>query len=910
MDNYTRKTLARCVSAVLLALGCSLPLYAAPTKVQKKTPAPTAAALRTTGLQPTLRHHQLRPLKPNERPPQSSSREHLYTDYDRPERNQSTSLRRSLAAATAACDVNAFASASGSTLVTLVRNSSVDGCINTLFGVTGASAGQVFNQAKMVTIANALQSNAASYAGNNSAGTLQLILFLRAGYYVQYGDPTDVGTYGTPLKNAIRPALDAFVANSHFRDVNDDHGAVLAEFVTLIDSSGENAHQMNTVKGLLDRYNASYHSYWYMMSAVNNVFTVLFRGHYNADFQALVQSDASITTSLSGFVSRNAAEVGTDNEYLLSNASRELARFLQYTSLQPTVKPQVKSILTAYSMTGAGASIWVGTADVADFYDHADCSYFGICNFQTQLAQVVLPITTQCSPDLRLRAQALTPAQVTETCNKVINEEQYFHDRVNDGNTPVANDHNTMLELVIFHSSTDYQTYSGVIFGNDTNNGGMYLEGDPSDPANQPRFVAYEAEWMRPTFEVWNLTHEYVHYLDGRFDMYGDFNAAMSVPSVWWVEGLAEYVSYSYRGIPYPEAIADAGTKQFPLSTVYDNDYNSGEERVYRWGYLGVRYMFEKQPQQVGQILGYFRPGNYTGYASYLQSIHNTHDSDWNTWLGCLNANQGDTSTCGGTTTPPPSTPPPTDPPPTDPPPTTPPSNLPECPGSSGQLADGCQVSNVQASRAGDSQYFYIYLPANTPSLTINTVGGSGNADLYLSARGWPSTTDYDKRSTGSSNTESVSVTPPSAAGYYYVAVVATAPYSGVAVSASLGGGSTTPPPATWPECTGDAGMLASGCQHSNVQATRVGDTEYFYILVPNGTTGLHVETTGGTGNADLYVSRRGWPSATDYDQVSAHSGNSESIDIAQPSGNTYYYVAVTAAAPYSGVAVKARLTP
>jgi microbial collagenase len=70
------------------------------------------------------------------------------------------------------------------------------------------------------------------------------------------------------------------------------------------------------------------------------------------------------------------------------------------------------------------------------------------------------------------------------------------------------------------------------------------------------------------------------------------------------------------------------------------------------------------------------------------------------------------------------------------------------------------------------------------------------------------------------------------------------------------------------------------------------------------------VETAGGTGNADLYVSSRGWPSATDNEKSSVHTGNSESVDIAQPSGNTYYYIAVTAAAPYSGVAVRAKLTP
>src|SRR5690606_31167499 len=101
-------------------------------------------------------------------------------------------------------------------------------------------------------------STAASYAGNNNSGALQLIVFLRAGYYVQYGAPADVGEYGAALKNAIRPALDAFVANAHFKDVNDAHGEVLTEFVTLIDSAGENAHQLTTIKGLLDRYNSGY----------------------------------------------------------------------------------------------------------------------------------------------------------------------------------------------------------------------------------------------------------------------------------------------------------------------------------------------------------------------------------------------------------------------------------------------------------------------------------------------------------------------------------------------------------------------------------------------------------------------------------------------------------------------------
>ncbi|WP_425601672.1 M9 family metallopeptidase [Dyella subtropica] len=657
-----------------------------------------------------------------------------------------------------------MAAASGSQLVSLIRGSDVNSCINTLFNLTGTTAGQMFNESKMTTVADALRVAAPSYPGSNANSDLQLILFLRAGYYVQYGDSADVGSYGSLLKNAIRPALDAFVANPHFHDVNDSHGQVLAEFVTLIDSAGENAYQLSTVRDLLDAYNNSYHSYWYMTAATNNVFTVLFRGHYLPEFVTAVEANDFITPSLSNFITRNGADAGTGYEYLLANAARELTRFLQYAPLAPSVQPRVKSILTSYGMTGAGASIWVATADIADYYDHANCSYYGICDFRTQLAKAVLTVDYQCSADLHLRAQALTSDQVSQTCAKVIGEKSFFHQRVQNSDAPVANDNNTTLELVVFHSSSDYQTYSGAIFGNSTNNGGIYLEGDPSAAGNQARFIAYEAEWLRPTFEIWNLTHEFIHYLDGRFDMYGDFTAETSAPTIWWIEGLAEYMSYSYRGVPYPEAFADAGAGTFPLSTIFANDYNSGQERVYRWGYLSVRYMFENHQDEVGNILGYFRPGNYSGYANYLSQIRYTHDADWSTWLTCLAAHSGDTASCGtGASA--------------------------GCPaGDTRALNDGCSRSVADTPRAGDLQYFYVFIPAGTGHLTITTSGGTGNADLYIinSASGWPSTTSYEARSINPDNSESVVITNPQVGHYYHIAVSATAPFSGVRISASL----------------------------------------------------------------------------------------------------------------------------
>lgn len=143
---------------------------------------------------------------------------------------------------------------------------------------------------------------------------------------------------------------------------------------------------------------------------------------------------------------------------------------------------------------------------------------------------------------IKIRSQNLTTLQKTSACATMGLEETYFHNKLQSNNTPVADDNNAQLQVNIFDSSDDYKKYAGPIFGIGTNNGGMYLEGDPATPGNVSNFVAYEASYAEPDHFVWNLEHEYVHYLDGRFDLYGGFNSPTE-DIVWWSEGVAEYVA-------------------------------------------------------------------------------------------------------------------------------------------------------------------------------------------------------------------------------------------------------------------------------------------------------------------------------------------------------------------------------
>ncbi|MGK9462720.1 collagenase [Streptomyces sp. G6] len=649
----------------------------------------------------------------------------------------------------AACDASDFTGRTGSALVRQIKASTTD-CVNTLFELTGSDAHGAFREAQMTSVAYAVRDSSASYPGDPSTGMPQLVLYLRAGYYVQYYNPDAVGAYGDALQTAIRSGLDAFFASPRSRDVTDANGETLAEAVTLIDSAEENARYIHVLRRLLADYDASWNASWPMLNAVNNVYTVTFRGHQVPEFVTAVRTDPGLLDSLYRFASDHLALLGTGQSYLTSNAGRELGRFLQHSALRAEVRPLASGLLDASSITGATAPLWVGVAEMTDYYDRSNCPYYGTCDLQAQLARAVLPVTHACGPAITIRAQRMSPGELSASCAGLREQDAHFHEAVKDDG-PVAGDRNDTIEVVVFDSSTDYQTYAGAMYGIDTNNGGMYLEGDPAAAGNQARFIAYEAEWLRPALQIWNLNHEYTHYLDGRFDMYGDFAANVATPTIWWIEGFAEYLSYSYRGIVYDEAMAEAGKGTYALSTLFDTTYSHDTTRVYRWGYLAVRYMLERHPADMATVLGHYRSGDWNAARDHLtRTIGTRYDADWYTWLaGCA---AGD---CGSVT---------------------------ECAAPDTRVLDhGCRRGN-RSGAAGADDYLYLYLPSGVSQLEITVSGGTGDADLYYSDSGWATRTSHTSSSTGAGNGHTLTVTDPPA-GYHYVTLHGAESFSGVTVA-------------------------------------------------------------------------------------------------------------------------------
>ncbi|MEZ0089181.1 collagenase [Streptacidiphilus sp. EB129] len=753
-----RSTLPGCVAAGLAAVvalaGLTTPAFAAPQPrgaVKPALAAPTPArsfspAGRTLARsdQPADQQHRLTPAQLPPRTPATAP----------PASHAGVRPKGAARTATVSCTPADFGSRSGSALVSFVEASTTD-CVNTLFGVTGTDAANAFREPQMIAIADALQSSAAAYPGDDSTGEWQLILFLRAGYYVEYNDTADVGAYDASLTTPVEGGLDAFFANPQSRDVTAANGDVLGDAVVLTDSANLQGRYLGVYQQLLNGYNSSYDAVDSMMAAVNDVYTPLFRGHQNADFVSAVDADPSIIDTLDAFAQNHLALLGTGNAYLESNAGTELGRFVQHTEFQGKVRPLMKGLLDVSSKTGATAPLWVGVAGMADAYDQANCSYYGTCNLAAQLTAAALPITHSCDATHTFLAQSLSAADLDAACSSVLHQDAFFRNLV-QATGPIPGQNESSIKLVVFASPADYQTYAGVIFGIDTNNGGMTLTGDPTDPNNQAMSIMY-VKSADDGFVggIWNLNHEFTHYLDAVYNTKGDFASETAVPDVWWIEGIAEYVSYTYRGVTDDEAVAEAAKHTYALSTLWQNTYaNSDVTRTYPWGYLAVRYMWEKHPQDMYAMLAKFRVGDYNGgYAVYNSGIGTRYDADFNSWLDACAA-----GACNAVPT------------------------EPQCTGAdSRELGQNCSIADLSAA-AGDTDYLYLYLPAGTTTLKVTTTGGTGNAYLYYNPSTWATSADHTAASTGSGNDQTITVTNTDA-GYRYVSLYANTAFSGVTVT-------------------------------------------------------------------------------------------------------------------------------
>ncbi|MFT4926522.1 MAG: hypothetical protein ACI8WB_002620 [Phenylobacterium sp.] len=560
------------------------------------------------------------------------------------------------------CEPDAFNTTSATTVINeIYRQGVLSGdCIGELFEINSDTAQTVFRTNTLNAVIDAADDLALNYGGGGDDNLASLFYFLRGAYYV---DSLYSGfSINTSVAGDAANAIDRFVDNRYFKSNSAGNAELVYNAIVLIDSIGEHRQFYPMIKDWLSSWSQSYQDTKDMDLVIETILYLLKREF--RENEDLMLDDPAVINALEDFLD-NSWMLGTELEPQLAKGANLLGYFTtlewykQDNKIEATVDNALNNLFVQYGPTSSGKSLWGNAAGEASYW--GDCSKYheDVCNFESAFVEPLLNDVYYCDDFLnngsntRIRAQDMTTTQGRETCELLDLELTRFSARF--GTTVVKNDNSDTLDMVIFDSKTDYQVYSPAIFGNNTNNGGIFLEGEPSNIDNEARFITFEYEDSNdPGFKIKNVEHEYVHYLDGRINKYGSFSTAS--PSnggntVWWSEGLGEYVAWQDNSEYAPDAMMEG---YFTLSEVFNTDYNHSIAQIYDWGYAASRFMKECHGDDVDIILTNLRKGDYGSYRRYLEKIGTSYNNEFDDWTPGLAANESGSQTsraCYGTST-------------------------------------------------------------------------------------------------------------------------------------------------------------------------------------------------------------------------------------------------------------------
>ena len=685
------------------------------------------------------------------------------------------------------CDDNAFIT-SGNDLLTQISSQGYD-CVERLFG---AASDQVllgtFTEANMGTVTDEIIAQAATYDGTDPGRYMTSMYYWTKAFYYYGNRQLLTVNNQTQMKNAIN----ALINNSHFYDQTEAHAAVVSYAMANINNALIGDQMVPLVDNMLDNFNASFNAIddWASVFATV-IWDILNECAWDEDCRAAEHS-SQLVKKMGDYIQDNMAWLDrTDADFHLHNLAAQLSNFYvgdlygepHFNALNTELELQLTRIFNDQGplKTDTGRRAYLQAMAGVNYFQK--CAIYNLCGKTDDIIADVLGDRMTCpSNTLFFWAQDMNQDQLTWACNSLGQHETYFHSTLQTNNTPVVPDDNDDLRMVVFNNSTEWAIYGYALFGASTDNGGLYLEGDPSTPGDQATFFAYEDVPERPIFDIWNLRHEYMHYLDGRFITQGDFYDVNGAGrTVWYGEGVAEYIS---RRDCNDEAAAAAANATYPLSTILSNEYGVGQDRIYTWGYLAVRFMFEQRNTEFFAMLDLFKQGNYADYRNNLVDpwvANQTFDAEFAAWLpnvqsaGCYTDN-------------------------TRPPSPVEPINVDDVQGTDvpgvDACANGAPVSDDNALQAGvaicledttdpDSQQFAMYVPSGLVNVTLEVTlrHGTGETKLLHQFNGWPGHNDYDHMSDEPGTAQTVLETPVNS-GWNYIRVFGQSNYSGVTLLA------------------------------------------------------------------------------------------------------------------------------
>ena len=560
----------------------------------------------------------------------------------------------------AECRLDEFTTAAGETLLGLIEVVPVECMDDWFFDDMSVSRQAVFSEENMLYISELALERADEYdSANGRSGLIgKAYVFLHAGYW-NYTEHSEF--FEDEVVRGTLNALEAFIENPYFQDEGDKHAAMLSSIAHLATLANIPDFFFSEFAELfINRVEAGAYVHtdaeWELVSAiVRSTMTGFFYGtplrflHFFGDTPSKriseILEDTDETLLISLF--KAAVDVGVSDR--MANLSDEEFSYnerltvgiplffcnshwaAEFPALLPVAKAEIRRFAnhwkSAYKNSSVGRKRFFLALNATAVMRKLNRPH--TADLRDEILRKIFPDTYSCGRHL-VRAQMGTTIR-EGVCRTLTYQEALFHSVMGTNKKPALHGDtpNERVENIIFNR--DYG--AGLIDGLSRYLIPGFYNGDYGGFSYQVTTVG-----NRPISDNRHdsgyqiLRHEFVHYLDDRFN---------GNPGFPWVEGVAEYLSkendYEY-GIK--AARREMRENGLTISDVFNLTLGRRVDYSYSIRYAVIRFFFERYPELIAEWLhGLYKIDTYGLLPQHLQPIGSRYDKEFADWLENVTAN-------------------------------------------------------------------------------------------------------------------------------------------------------------------------------------------------------------------------------------------------------------------------------
>lgn len=504
------------------------------------------------------------------------------------------------------CSPAAFAALSGSAFVDAIANAS-DYCLSTLW-TYDADVAAVCAPVKVVEISTAIQADCADLIAN-AERLRRMSLYYQIAFYHEFYESGL--TYDGTTHAAAQTAMAAIAGSGEFEDETGAVRNLRAQWAISVDSTNATHLAIDAVQWMLDRYHADpalaldwqerYTAYSLLFSITRQIGNNRYPDPTQSPWYDLLTPD--FVDSLAALALDTAYP--PEAEYVVNNAVWTLG-FLSYLNPATAAAGHIRAA-TSFGVHALYSAPWLWAVKVLETFYGArlpDGTPLDVAQIRADVRAFALPNHFTFDQE-RLQIETAIAAAPLQALYDALQEVESQFFRQCTFLTPVADDHNEVVTLVIYGSPSDYDRYQPFLFGLPTDNGGIFIE-------QTGMLFTYDRTPSESYYSLEELVrHEFTHYLDSRFNISGSFGDPGSLYDndrlTWYLEGLAESLAGSTRTVgvlprrKLLELIAGDGADRMTVAQIIGTAYGTGF-RFYQYAGLFFNYLRGAHPELLVQL--------------------------------------------------------------------------------------------------------------------------------------------------------------------------------------------------------------------------------------------------------------------------------------------------------------------